>query len=326
MAFGTPTSYAASGAGRAWQGCATDGTTVWLISDRTAQTAPYGLQNNIDIYTASDMTLSSTQSAVYTGTDASARLMNFVDGTYYGGKVWITATNWHSKGTNSEDECCILEFDPSDWSVTRHNITSKATASGSIESIARRGSEWWLCWSDQNKAFRYDASWNFIASYTLPQGATPYGDASVKWFQGLQWMGDILIANLHGANTVAEATYAPGCEMYLWNGSTFSWLRTLTPPTYGSGQGFCVYGNTFWFADRVEADIVKVSYQQHSTSGAWDSAAARWHRRISKDRTPVAVVKSAARTAIETLATTGSDGASLSSAAVGHAYTAIYEA
>ena len=325
MAFGTPTSYAASGAGRAWQGCATDGTTVWLISDRTAQSAPYGLQNNIDVFAASDGTLQSTQSAVYTGVDGSSRLMNFVDGTYYNGKLWITATNWHSKGTNSEDACAVIEIDPDGWTSTRHNLTSQATASGSIESIARRGSEWWLCWSDSNKVFRYSDSWTLIGSYTLPQGATPQGASSVKWFQGLQWMGDILFANLHGANTVGDGYYAPGLEVYRWSGGGFVWLRTLTPPTYGSGQGFCARGNVFWFADRVEADLVKVEYERHSTSGAWDSAAARWHQRISRDRTPVSITKASARTAIETLDTTGSDGASLSTAALDHALTALYE-
>lgn len=326
MAFGTPTSYASSGPGRAWQGCATDGTTVWLISDRTTQSAPYTLSNNIDVFDAADGSLDSTQTAVYTGTDASARLMNFVDGTYYNGKLWICATNWHSRGTNSEDECCIIELDPTDWSSTRHNLTSRATASGSLEGIARRGNEWWLCWSDQNKAFRYADDWTYIGGYNLPQGATPYGADSIKWFQGLEWRGDILLANLHGANTAGEAVYAPGLECYLWDGRAFRWLRTLTPPTYGSGQGFCAHGNTFWFADRVEADLVQVAYSRHSTSGAWDSAVARWHPRISADRTTVAVTKAQARTATESLDTTGSDGASLSAGAVGHLYTALYEA
>lgn len=266
MAFTSIASYSASGDGRSWQGAASDGTSVWLISDRTTQTAPYTLSNNIDTFNRSG-TLLSTDTAIYTGTTPiNGDDWNFVDGFYNAtdGYLYLCCTNWHSNATpNTEDECQILVLDPSDWSVvTTYNLTSARPAgTGSIESVAKRGSEWWVCWSHSQSIKRFNSDFSSVlGTYSVPVGtATPYGDASVQWWQGLEWNGDVLYANLHGANTVAEATYAPGLIEAWWNGTNFELVRVHVPPTYGAGQGFCRVPGTqeWWFADRPGITLVQ---------------------------------------------------------------------
>lgn len=258
--FSSITSFAASGNGRSWQGCASDGTNVWLISDRTTQVPAYTLSNNIETYDRSG-TRTAVDTAIYTATTGGL-MWNFVDGYYNAtdGYLYICCTNYHSNAY-SETACQILVLNPATWAV----VTSYAltTLTGSIESISKRGTEWWVCWSGSQSIRRYDSTFStIIGTYSLEEHATPFGDVSIKWWQGIDWHGDVLFANLHGENATG-GTYAPGLEQYWWNGTQFEWIKTHTPPAYGCGQGFCRVPNTneLWFADRPGIAIVKCTIE-----------------------------------------------------------------
>jgi hypothetical protein len=77
--------------------------------------------------------------------------------------------------------------------------------------------------------------------------------ASIKihdgYFEGLTWNGKDIFLNIHGPNHEGSF-YSPGLVRYHYNGSDFIYVRTLTPPTYGSGRGIDSAGNSFYFVDR----------------------------------------------------------------------------
>ena len=256
MSFSSITSYAASGNGRSWQGCASDGSNVWLISDRTTQVVTHVLSNNIETYDRSG-TRTATDTAIYTAT-VGGNMWSFVDGYYNAtdGYLYVCCTDFHSNAY-VEANAQILVLNPATWAVvTSYTLT---TLSGSIESITKRGTEWWVCWSGSQSIRRYNSDFStLIGTYSLEEHATPFGGADIKWWQGLDWHGDVLFANLHGENETG-GTYAPGLEQYWWNGTQFEWMKTHTPPAYGCGQGFCRVPNTneLWFADRPGIAIVK---------------------------------------------------------------------
>ena len=253
--FQSSSSYAASGNGRAWQGCATDGTNVWLFSDRLEQVPAYTYSNNIDTFTVGG-SLVDTDTAYYTATTGGL-LWNCVDGTYYNGNLYICCTNWHSNG-GAETACQILVVDPTNnfSVVTTYPLTTHV---GSIESIARRGTEWWVCWSGSADIRRYNDDFSsIVGTYTAtPPTGYPYGTAGTEYYQGLEWIGDHLFASLHGANTTAENVYAPGVCVFQWTGAALNRVATYIPPTYGSGQGMCRNGADFFFADRPGIALVK---------------------------------------------------------------------
>lgn len=251
--------FAASGTGRSWQGVASDGVQVWLISDRTTQTTPHSLSNNIDTFNRAG-TLLDTSTGIYTGTaPISGHAWNFVDGYFnqLDGYLYICCTNYHSNSYN-ETECQILVLNPGDWSiVTSYQLT---TFGGSIESLSRRGTEWWVSWSGTQSIRRYNSDFStLIGTYVFPKGsATPFGHATIQWWNGLEWDGDSLYCNLHGDNEEG-GTYAPGLVEAWWNGSNFELVNTHTPPDYGAGQGFCRVPGTreYWFADRPGQSLIK---------------------------------------------------------------------
>lgn len=260
MSFSSISSFSASSTGRAWQGCATDGASVWLISDRTTSTAPHTLSNNIDTFDR-DGNLLATDTAIYAGVTPVGGLMwSFVDGEYdeSDGYLHIVCTDYHSNGY-VESECQMLILDPSDWSIV--DEIALTTHAGSIESPAKRGSEWWICWSGSQSIRRYNSTLTTILgtySVPTPSGFTLIGDGTIKWGNGLAWHGDVLFLCYHGSNNLGE-TYAPGISESWWNGSSFQEIRGHAAPTYGAGQGMCrVSGtNEFWFNDRPNNTLVK---------------------------------------------------------------------
>lgn len=258
MSFSAISTFAASSTGRAWQGCATNGTNVWLISDRTTNTAPHTLSNNIDTFNRAG-TLLATSTAIYTDT-VGGKMWSFVDGYYHpaDGYLYVCCTDYHSN-SYVESACQILVLDPSDWSVvTTYTLT---THSGSIESLAWRNNEWWVCWSGSQSIRRYNSTFSSIlGTYSVPAPAsfTLIGDGTIKWGNGIAWHGDALFLCYHGSNDLGE-TYAPGISESWWTGSSFLEIRGHAAPTYGAGQGMCrVSGtNEFWFNDRPNNTLVK---------------------------------------------------------------------
>jgi hypothetical protein len=81
--------------------------------------------------------------------------------------------------------------------------------------------------------------------------------------------------NWHGPNSAgsgpaacgdgSETGWSYGLDHYHWNGSAFVWVERLVPPTYGSGQGIAISGDTFYWADRPENSIVVTTYTTGTT-------------------------------------------------------------
>lgn len=291
MGFANVQSFAASGPGRAWQGCATDGSRVYLISDRSTQSAPWTYSNNVDVFDMAGNLLD-TRTGIYSATIA-GEAPNVVDATCYGGSLWLCFTNWHSLGLAGAGEtgARVVQMNPSTWQVVNeYNLSPWA---GSFESIARHGTSWWACCSGSATVRRYNADFSSSVNYTATPHATVYGDERVAYYQGVEVRGDLVFLSLHGANTDAEAVYAPGVEVFKWTGSALTWKATIVPPTYGSGQGMCAApdGSSWWFADRPANKIVKCTLEATKTAANIGKCIKKFHSDCSLARVHIPYIK-----------------------------------
>lgn len=319
MGFASVQSFAASGAGRSWQGCATDGTSVWVTTDRTVRGFTVdNLSNCIETYNQSGVR-QAVHNAVYTGT-VGGKLWNFVDATYYDGHLYVCCTNWHSNAS-VETACQILKLDATTLAVV---ATYPLTPlNGSIESIARRGNEWWVCWSGSANVRRYNDDFStLIGTYTAtPQSplldASPaYGDNNVKYYQGIVWVGDICYLSLHGANNAGDNAYAPGVEVFKWDGSAFTYRKTIPPPTYGSGQGMCrTDAGKWWFADRSADTLVSCDLTPTKTATALSNASKKFQADCSRTWTPIPHTRDEVRAAFDEFDASGDHNLTLGASA-----------
>jgi len=255
---------AGSRVGATFQGCATDGTTIWGFSDRLSNLST--LSNCIDVVPfGGGAAVGNT--GVYTGLDDLGNALLFEDGTYdpVTGYLYICTSNLHSVGDVQETRSRILVLNPVTFAeITHYDITPPASQVA-LTSLCRYGTtQWWVAWSG-GLVRLYNDDFSSSVDYTAtPQ--TPLPIAGVYW-DGVEAIGDYVFLMPHGTNAfgTASAPYSGGAMVFLKNGAALDWVGNLMAPTYGSGQGFGRYNNTFVFADRVMSQWAKSTLIGFST-------------------------------------------------------------
>jgi hypothetical protein len=128
-----------------------------------------------------------------------------------------------------------------------------------IEGVDYYDGYYWAVYHDLLQIKKFNSSFSLIATYNLSKPDQIPAQLFNGYYQGIFWYNSDIFANLHGANSPGEQ-YATGLDRYSWNGTGFTFVERLAPPTYGSHQGITRIGNTFYFADRTDNKIVKADY------------------------------------------------------------------
>lgn len=246
---------------RSWQGCAISATKMYLITDRDENAVyPGNLENIITEFDYNGNILNTYRNVWSSGTGSS--FLSLADGMIHtDGYLYVTATNYHSN-SSVETIARVVVLDPANnfSQVTTYTITASG-GNSSIEGISYRSGEWWICWSGTNVIKKYNSSFVYQADYTLPIHPSANNAPPSSWYQGLQWVGDTLYANLHGGqgpNGPTGITYytSPGLDAFSYNGTAFTRLGRIKPPTTGASQGIGAYNDKWVFADRWYDNLV----------------------------------------------------------------------
>lgn len=246
-------------ANRAWQGVAFDGTHLYVVSDRNAA---FGLENIISKYLP-DGTLVQTKTAAYN--PGLADFFSFGDASIINGELYVAAYNFNSSPRTLPLQSRVARFNLDTLNlISEHNL---GTNVGVAEGINLKDGAYWVIDGNNNvfAVSRYDTSFNFLNTITLPHPTTPTG----LTYQTLEWVGNELFANLHGENT-AGIHWAYGLDHWSWNGTAFSFKNRFIPVAEGTGQGIAIAadGTTFYWTDRIRNSIWRSTYVGPSNGDA----------------------------------------------------------
>lgn len=224
---------------RAWQGVATDGTFIYVFTDRDEN---FALKNIISVYDMQGHFVSEKLNA-YTATDPQGKFMSFGDGTIIDGKLFVTAYNINDSGNPELSR--ILEY-----SLPNLNLTKETDIGGSAaECIVKENGAYWVCYFDEPIIKKFDLSYNLLQTYSV----NPIGPDG--GYESLLWIDGDLYCNMHGPNAIGGLPTGK-LDRYSFNGTTFTFIESISPPTYGSTQGIDQYKDFFYWADRVANEII----------------------------------------------------------------------
>ncbi|WP_226003157.1 hypothetical protein [Paenibacillus sp. BJ-4] len=227
---------------RAWQGVASDGTHIYITSDRDEN---FKLSNTISTYTM-DGTFVTEKTNAYAETDQKGLFMSFGDCYITDGYLYATVYNFNSGPSTEERISRIVKYSlPGLNQVDEFNI-----GYGTAESLAEYNNTYWIVYHDLNEIRQFDKDFNLIKSYPLSGNFGTDGG-----YQGIFFDGDDLYANLHGSNEYGK-NYAQGLDHYHFNGKEFKFIERIKPPTYGAGQGIEKVGELYLWADRPGNSII----------------------------------------------------------------------
>lgn len=225
---------------RAWQGVSTDGEFIYVVTDRDED---FNLQNIISVYDMKGNFVREKTNA-YTGTDPQGKFMSFGDCTIIDGELFVTAYNINSGGSPLVSR--VIRFSLSNLAVT----SSHEVGGGVAECVIKKGSEYWISYHDVQHVKRFNSSFSLLNTYALSQPISSQGG-----YQGMFWIGEYLYLNMHGANNMGGVNVG-SLDKYSFNGSAFTFLKSIKPPTFGATQGVSVYGDAVYWNDRPANEIV----------------------------------------------------------------------
>ncbi len=120
---------------------------------------------------------------------------------------------------------------------------------GMAEGIYKYMDDYWVVYHDKAVIRRFDSNFTLKKEYAVQP---LLGDGG---YQSIVWKDDKLYANYHGPNRNG-LNYANGLDEYELVGDELQHIRTIKPPTYGSGQGFDYYGDHYYWVDRAMNRII----------------------------------------------------------------------
>ncbi|WMT39742.1 hypothetical protein RE628_20450 [Paenibacillus sp. D2_2] len=224
---------------RAWQGVTTDGTYIYVVTDRDEN---FTLKNIISVYDMKGHFVSEKLDA-YTATDPQDKFMSFGDCTIIDSKLYVTAYNINDGGNPRISR--IIEYSlPNIELIKETDIGSNAA-----ECIVKKDGAYWVCYFDDAIIRKFDLDCKLLQTYPV----NPIGPDG--GYESLLWIDDELYCNMHGPNTYGK-TPTGKLDRYTFDGSTFTFVESIVPPTYGTTQGLAHYNSYFYWADRVANEIV----------------------------------------------------------------------
>lgn len=142
---------------RAWQGVASDGTHIYLTSDRDEN---FKLSNTISVYTMNGVFVTEKTKA-YTETDQRGLFMSFGDCYIIDGYLYATVYNFNSGPSTEERISRIVKYSlPNLKQVDEFNI-----GYGTAESLAKFNNTYWIVYHDLNEIRQFNKDFNLIRSY-----------------------------------------------------------------------------------------------------------------------------------------------------------------
>jgi|GEM_PF-6545190 len=226
---------------RAWQGVATDGNYIYVVTDRNED---FELENIISVYTMDGVFVSEKRHA-YTGTDSAGRFMSFGDCSVIDGYLYVPVYNINSGGQVPYESKIVKYSLPDLVQVSEVDI-----GSGVAECITKHLDDFWVCYHDLAVIKRFASDFTLKNTYNLSQELGPEGG-----YQSIFWIDDFVYLNMHGSNEYGKA-YAPGLDKYSFDGTNFTFVERIKPPTYGSGQGVSKFGDKFYWNDRPGNKVI----------------------------------------------------------------------
>lgn len=234
-------SFPAGPKNRAWQGVGTDGTYIYVATDNS-ETAQ---ENIISVFDMEGRLLSEKRNA-YTGTDSGGRFMSFGDCTVINNKLYCTAYNYNSGGPSPfESKVVVFDLYPTLTQTAEYSI-----GSGVAECVDGYLGDFWVSYHDQMAIKRFNSSFTLQNTYTLSQPIGADGG-----YQGIIWRDGFLYCNMHGPNNYGQ-TFTGKIDKYEWTGNGFTFVKSITPPTYGSTQGIAYSNGRYFFNDRSANAVV----------------------------------------------------------------------
>ncbi|WP_256759131.1 hypothetical protein [Cohnella sp. WQ 127256] len=173
--------------------------------------------------------------------------MSFGDISYIDGFLFVTAYNANSGGP-SPYQSHVVKYNTQDNGLNQ--ITVNNIGTGVAEGIDKHLDDNWVSYHNIQKIRRFDASWVQKAEYNLPTVAKAYGS-----YQGIIWENGYLYANMHGPNEKGQ-DFQGGIDKFSFNGSTFTFVESFNPPSFGASQGMEKYNGIYLFNDRAENRII----------------------------------------------------------------------
>lgn len=235
---------------RAWQGVATDGTYIYVATDRDEN---FGLQDIISVYDMNGNFVKEKLNA-YTGTDPQGKFMSFGGFSIIDGVLFATVYNCNSGGSPCISR--IVEFSLPTLEV----IKTTEIGNGVAESIKKYNGSYWVSYYDAQQIKQFDLSFTLVNTYPLSQSMGPYGG-----YQGLMWYDGDIYLNMHGPNKYGQ-TPEGALDRYSFNGSSFTYIETIEPPTYGTTQDVNYYDGCFYWDDRPANRIIMTKSLKSSSS------------------------------------------------------------
>ncbi len=212
-------------------------------------------ENIISVYDLAGKFITQKRNAS-TEHDIDGRFLDFGDGTIIGSNLYLGLYNWNSLPANKSPLYSKIAV----FNTNTMNLTAVYDVGGNTaEGVAYHEGHFWVIFHDRAIVKELDTNFKFLKSHTLV--ITSNVKIRDGFFEGAGWYQNDLFLNIHGPNS-ENSFYSPGLIRYHYNGSTFEYLETITPPTYGSGQGFDIINKTFFFVDRpanaiIRADLIE---------------------------------------------------------------------
>jgi hypothetical protein len=229
------------------QGIATDNNHIFLT---TSINEAGKRENIISVYTMDGKYLMNRRNASIT-VDRDGRPMDFGDASVNGPYLYVALYNWHALPVKKSPMYSkVAVFYTKNLSLVAEYDIGANTAEG----ISYSGGYYWVTFHDKPLIKKFDTDFRLIKTFSLQIPSNV--DTSNGYFQGMAWYGNEIFVNIHGPNTEGSF-YSPGVLRYHYDGSNFDYIETLTPPTYGSGQGLDILNNTFYFVDRTANVMIK---------------------------------------------------------------------
>jgi hypothetical protein len=166
----------------------------------------------------------------------------FSDGAIINEKLYVTQRHHGVSNICSDNKVSV--YSVSDFSLLEHHDMP----SGSpycLEGIDGHDGYFWLMYGCGGngcnaKVEKYNSNWNLVDTFYL-------GNVPGFGYQGIAWIGEQIYVNRHGVPDGIVAV-----AIYDWNGTTFTYNRTVSPPPV-CNQGLAYYNNTIYWASRRPA-------------------------------------------------------------------------
>lgn len=225
---------------RGWQGIATDGTDIYVVTDRDKN---FNLEDIISVYDRKGNFIKEKHNA-YTKTDTNGKFMSFGGISINHNKLYATVYNINGGGKPYISR--VIQYSLPDLKL----IKEDELGAGIAESIQRYDDSYWVTYFDKQKIGRFDLKFHHIKDYALSQPMGQYGG-----YQGMMWYKGKMYVNMHGPNQYGK-TPEVALDCYSFDGKKFTYVKTMKPATYGTTQDIQYFDNRFYWNDRPGNKII----------------------------------------------------------------------